>query len=181
MHARLARHLLVAFTLIMTESLMAVETQVVPDSYKLVFGKVVAGDVGSLAQSDGNVLRLCRFTVPNSNYDPIWFNVEAPVPVSPTNLKCNLVSKSLNFGTYSQTLFLFDFQNRLFDPNTAITSTMAKSNFTMTCSAVGSSTKYWSTDHRVRALVRAKCIGMSPVFGWQVEYDKAWFAIGSGP
>lgn len=181
MHARLVRHFFVALTLILTESLMAIETQIAPDTLKMVFGKVVSGDVSSLSFSDESTLRICRFTVPNNSYDPIWFNVEASMPSSPTNLKFSLISKGLNVGNYSQTLYLFDYQSRLFDPNTAVTSTVAKVNFTMVCRAAGNSAKYWSTDHRVKALVRARAIGLSPVFSWQLEYDRAWFSTGSGP
>lgn len=155
--------------------------QVSPTTVTVVYGRVVAGDVNGISTVDGITLKLSKFVVPVVPVDPVTFRVESNLPAVPTSLAFHLIGRAVHFGTYTQSLNLYDWNRNLFDPLTNVTSPLLPTDGEMVCQHIGDVSKFYRvSDLRVWALVRVRAIGFTPVNNWQVEYDRAWFEMDTG-
>ncbi|MCW5936589.1 MAG: hypothetical protein KIT11_04705 [Fimbriimonadaceae bacterium] len=88
----------------------AAAEKAVPDNFVIRLGRLDAGNVASLAQSDGNVLRVCKFIVPNQSVDPVNVEVGAPTTVSnPSSLEMHYRNRMQTTGSFRVALELRDF------------------------------------------------------------------------
>lgn len=159
------------------------QAQVSPNVMTVLFGRVVAGDVGSLSASgEEHVLRMTWLNVPNLSVDPVSFRLEAKLPFRPVSMSFSITSRSVQAGMFRQTLNLYDWTKNLFDPFTNVNGPMYRTFTDMACHAPGDVGRYVRAgDNKVMALVRARPVGPVAVAGWEVEYDTAAFTIVSGP
>ena len=165
-----------AAALLVAGSSSAAPMEVAPSTVTVVYGKVLSGTAHSLAFDDGETLNICKFFVPNVPVDPVTFRVETNLPMDASSLAFHITGRAVNFGTYTQSLNLFDWNRGVFDPSTNVTSPLTRAASEMVCFNQGDVSKYVrSTDRRVWALVRVRATGFTPVNNWQAEYERAWF------
>jgi hypothetical protein len=158
------------------------QVNVPPNAVTLLFGKVEAGNVASLAAPDSDVLRMTWFSVPNNSVDPVNFRVEGKLPFRPVGMTFNLTSRAVHAGMFRQSLNLYDWTKNLFDPLSNVNGPMHMNFTDMQCPAQGDVGRYVrASDNKVMALVRARPVGPVAVLQWEVEYDAASFTIVSGP
>lgn len=182
MLVRLSRGLALA-VLCPTLASWGMAQQIVPvNAVTVVYGRAVSGSVRELTDLDGAFYRFSRFTLPNVPVDPITLRFEARLPSVPTQLSFHIFGRNVAFGSYSQSLNLFDWTKNVFDPFTNVTGPLSQAGVGMVCTTFASPSNYMrTTDNKAMALVRVRVSGPTPVLYWEVEYDQAWFEVQTGP
>jgi hypothetical protein len=148
----------------------------VPASFTINFGRLDAGSATSLAADDGDVLRVCRFVVPNLSVPPVRVVLDGSTTLaSVANLRFQMRSRMASSGSFSQELELFDFV--LGDYRDARTETVGTSFATRMVIAGGEVASYRGASGALRARYSIRKTGPSAVAAWCHEVDSAsWVA-----
>ncbi|QYK56809.1 MAG: hypothetical protein KF733_04830 [Fimbriimonadaceae bacterium] len=147
---------------------------IAPNSFTVRLGRLDSGNVASLANVDGDALKVCKFIVPNQFVEPINVEVNGTAPGNnPTDLKFEMVAKMDTTGAFSQTLDLYDFQTNAFDSNDVRTDSINTTYATRTLTATGNLGRYFSAGNAVRARYRIKQTGPAGASIWCHQADQA--------
>ncbi|MBS1715551.1 MAG: hypothetical protein JST30_14580 [Armatimonadetes bacterium] len=146
---------------------------VFPAAATVNIGWLALGDYFSFSANDGDVFRVCKFTVPNLQVPPVQVTLSAFSPnATYTKLSLAAVSRAMVSGLFRQTLELYDFRRGDYDPTDVRTDPMTRQWRSDELEATGDIKRYIRTDRLVRARYSVRCIGPSSVPGWCVEHDQ---------
>jgi hypothetical protein len=149
-----------------------------PTSILLELGRIDAGNVNSLLTSgDGNVLRVCRFLVPNQQVAPITFRVNATLSgTSPLGALRFLVrSRMVDAGSFSQTLDMFNWVTNAFDLTDVATAGLNTTFSYRSVIGTGALSRYLSGTRQMTGRIRVRQTGPAAVVNWCGEFDHAYF------
>lgn len=151
-----------------------------PSSFTVSLGRHDAGDVVSLRATDGNVLRVCKFIVPNSVVPPINVTVDGTSPVATAaSLQWLFASKMQHAGAFSQTLEFWNWQTAAWDTadrrTDAVTTTLVERSLPGT-GALSRLLDPGTGNLRCRYTV--KSTGPTAVSAWCHETDRAVWLLG---
>ncbi|MCW5936244.1 MAG: hypothetical protein KIT11_02930 [Fimbriimonadaceae bacterium] len=150
---------------------------VVPDAFQVLLGKTSAGNLTSLAATDGNTLRVCKFLVPNLVVPPIQVQIEgtAPLPFI-SDLKLQATARMVHVGSFLQTLELWNWTTNNWDTVDKRTDTVTTTMATRELATSGNKLRYvQSGTLKMRARYSVKQSGPSSVTLWCHEADRtAW-------
>jgi hypothetical protein len=151
--------------------------RMVPDSFTIRFGRQDAGNNGSLAQPDGNPLRMCRFIVLNQSTAPVTVEVNGTSPVAlPLFLEFQTVSRTSTSGSFTETLDMYDHVADAFDAVDARTFAISTNYDRRAVFGTGSLARYVGPGNALRARFRIRQTGPAASFSWCAEHDvAAWF------
>lgn len=151
-----------------------------PTAFTVTLGQRQTGDLTSFRSTDGNVMRVCKFVVPNQSVAPVQVTVEAnaPVPVSST-LAFSTNSRMASAGSFSQQLELWNWAGNGWDATDTRTDAV---NTTMTqrdLAATGNLARYYQNGtFLLRARYQVRKTGPSAVSAWCHEMDRAVWVLG---
>lgn len=148
---------------------------VAPSSFTVNLGQVNTGNVASLSADDGNVLRICKFIVPNQQVAPVTVQIDGSAPVtSATGLKLEFRSRMQSSGVFSLTLDLWNWSTNNWDTTNVLTTGTNTSFVLNTLTATGSISNFLrSSDGALRARYRVRQTGPSSAILWCQETDRA--------
>lgn len=153
---------------VVVDAICTRRTIVMPDGLVLRFGRIDAGNVASLLADDGDVLRVCRFIVPNTTVPPVQVEIGASGS-SLTNLlslSLKVKSRMATAGSFRQTIEHFDFSQasfgsglntQPFPPTFAVYNVSALGNLGNYLGPNGSLRGRWSIVQTGPAAVSAWC------------------------
>jgi hypothetical protein len=154
---------------------LVVRARRVPRSFTVRFGRVDAGDVGSLGSQDGNVLRICRFITPNLVVAPITIEVNSTAPGSSASvIRYTQYARMITSGSFSQELDMFNFSTNAFGATSgpqAITTSFG-SQFVQVSTGANS---YIGTGNAVRARYQIRKTGPAAAAVWCHATDHAYW------
>jgi probable HAF family extracellular repeat protein len=153
------------------------EIEVEPDSLRVVRGKTLSGDLDSLQDIDGDVLRLARYVVPNQNVAPVSFEVEATLPAEAMNLWVQSYGQMVTQGSFEQSLSLYDWTVGSFDSDDEGRKPFGRAPLRLESLARGNLARYVRSDRKVRARVEVRSSGPSARPVWECEHDFVGFRM----
>ena len=146
---------------------------VVPSSFTVNLGRLDAGNVASLATTDSNVLRVCRFIVPNQSVAPVTVEVNAVAPIgSASALEVLIRSRMTSSGLFSQTLDLFNWTTNTWDTVDTRTDSMSTAFTDRTLVGSGTLSRLLRADGALRMRYRARSTGPVASQSWCHEVDR---------
>ncbi len=153
--------------------------RVAPDTFTVRLGRVARGTEWSLAEPDGDALRLCKFVVPNATTPPI--NVEFDGWTSLANpgaLRFRTLTRTTSSGAFSGTVELWDWILGRWDPADAATGTLGPAYRQIEAIGTGALSRYvQDRTGSVRARLRVRTTGVVASQAWCADVDQAvWFA-----
>ncbi|MCW5939018.1 MAG: hypothetical protein KF884_04245 [Fimbriimonadaceae bacterium] len=158
--------------------LLPTEIEVEPESLRVRLGRVLAGDLDSLQDIDGDVLRVARYVVPNQTVAPVTFDVEATLPATPMNLWAQTYGRMATQGSFEQTLSFFDWGLNQFDTTDAGRGEISVSQMSLETVARGDIGRFVrSSDRAVRARIEVKATGPTANPLWESEHDFVGFRM----
>lgn len=148
---------------------------VVPTSYTINLGQLNAGSVASLAADDGNVLRICKFIVPNQTVAPITVQLDGTSQaLTATSMKLEFKNRMQTAGLFSVTLDLWNWGTNNWDATNVLTAGVNTTFSTQTLNVTGALSQFLrSSDGAVRARYRIRQTGPSTGTIWCHETDRA--------
>ncbi len=149
-------------------------------SVRVNLGRLDEGDVTSLANVDGKVLRVCRFIVPNTLTDPINVTVESGSQAvsSITDLKFRVRTRMAQSGSFSQTVELFDWTTNSFTTGDSVTFVVNRTFQDVVLQATGNVSRYLQAGtNALRARYRVRATGPVGASNWCNEHDAAFWVL----
>lgn len=141
-----------------------------PDSFQVTFGRRDAGNVGSLAGDDGDVLRVCRFIVPNTLVAPVDVTVRAAAQsATARSVRAYGRSRMATSGAFREEVDVLD-ANGAAAGSSSRTVTTTEAGFSALAMAGGPS--LIDASGNVRARVRVRKTGPSAGAQWCYELDQ---------
>ncbi len=146
---------------------------VVPSSITVNLGRIDAGSVASLATTDGNVLRVCRFVVPNQTVAPVTVQVNGTAPVgSTTALEVFVRSRMSVTGLFTQNLEVFNWVTNTWDTVDTRTDNSTTTFADRVLLGSGDLTRLLRTDGSLRVRYRVRNTGPAASPTWCHEVDR---------
>ncbi|MCW5937481.1 MAG: hypothetical protein KIT11_09270 [Fimbriimonadaceae bacterium] len=148
-----------------------------PTGFVTRLGRVDAGNVGSLAADDGNVLRVCKFIVPNQAVDPV--NVEVftvTTRTNPSSLTAEVKSRMQTTGAFRQRMQFLDTTNNTWVNDLDNVKNTSFSTSTLTGTAPFS--RYVAGNNRVTMRYTIRQTGPAGASLWCHEVDFVKFTVG---
>lgn len=146
---------------------------VVPSSITVNLGRIDAGTVASLAAIDGDVLRVCRFVVPNQTVAPVTVQVNGNAPIgSASALEVHVRSRMSVTGQFTQNLEMFNWVTNNWD---AVDTRTDNSNTTFADRVLigsGDLTRLLRSDGSLRVRYRVRNTGPTASPTWCHEVDR---------
>lgn len=153
--------------------------QVQPDSFTLRLGRIDAGNLASLQNIDGNVMRICRFLVPNALSSPVTVEVEGTSPtLTPTLIRFRTYGRMANTGAFGETLDLYDWSLGAFSTTAVNTSAIGTNNRIVVVSGDAPVGRFVNAQGKVRGRFRVRQTGPTSTAAWCFEADQAVFIVG---
>ncbi len=144
-----------------------------PDSVAVRLGRLDAGNAASLANVDGNALRVCRFIIPNQQVAPVTVEVNGTAPSSTASaLEVVSLSRMTVNGLFSQTLDLFDWSIAGFSPVDFRTDSINTTYQTRSLNATGNVSRYIGAGNALVARYRIRQTGPAASPSWCSEHDQ---------
>lgn len=143
-----------------------------PTHLAVQFGRVDSGTVASLAADDGNVLRVCRFVVPNTLVPPVQFEVEARnTPMGTLDaLQMEVKSRMTSAGSFAQQLEMFDYSANAYRDST-LTSPFGTAFGVRQVDATPPVAGYLSPSKDLKGRLSVRKTGPSAVAIWCMEVE----------
>ncbi|QYK57753.1 MAG: hypothetical protein KF884_09360 [Fimbriimonadaceae bacterium] len=151
-------------------------TTSVPSLFRVVYGRTDTGNAASLSAIDGNVLRICRFLVPNQQVAPVTVEVESTTPVTdPASVAFQTVARATSAGNFTETLDLFDWQaNQFVDPaNSSLDTTFRLAEAKSSVNA----SRFIGAGGALKARYQVRANGPTAVPSWCIEHDRASWLV----
>jgi len=142
-----------------------------PTSFSALLGRIEGGNNASLAGIDGDLLRVCKFIVPNNQVAPVTVEVTSSVPAVPQYLSLLSVSRMTTAGVFQQTLDMFDFAGSGFNSGDARTDAITPTFDTRILGATGGTARYVGNANAIKARYRVRRTGPSSSSAWCSEHD----------
>jgi photosystem II stability/assembly factor-like uncharacterized protein len=150
----------------------------VPVSFRVVYGRTEAGNVASLGAIDGNLLRVCRFMVPNQQVAPVTVEIEGSTTITdPASVAFRTVARAPSGGSFAETLDLFDWQAGQF-VNPSVSALEPSFRLAETKTAVAAS-RFVGAGGALKARYQVRATSPTAVPSWCVEHDQAVWHITS--
>ncbi len=151
-----------------------------PSSFTVSLGRKDAGDVVSLRSTDGNVLRVCKFIVPNSVVPPINVTVDGTSSVtSAATLQWLFASRMQHAGAFSQTLEFWNWQASTWDTTDRRTDSVTTTLVERSLAGTGSLARLLDpATGNLRCRYTVKSTGPTAVSAWCHETDRAPWLLG---
>ncbi|MBS1721802.1 MAG: hypothetical protein JSS66_02220 [Armatimonadetes bacterium] len=163
-----------SFTLYGTPS----QYQLAPTSFTVNLGRVDRGNLASLAQQDGDALRVCRFIVPNQQFAPVAVQLDTTCPVnSASSISFRAVSRMQQPGLFSQTLDCWNWSTNNWDGVDLRTDPVDTTTTTRELVGTGDLSRLLRSDGALRARYRVRQTGPASAFAWCHEMDQAVWTI----
>jgi hypothetical protein len=158
--------------------MLPTEIEVEPQGLRVRLGRVLAGDLDSLHELDGDVLRVARYVVPNQTVAPVTFEVEASLPEAPMNLWVQSYGKMASQGSFEQTLSFFDWTQNQFDASDAGRAEITRNQKLLESVARGNIRRFVRDgDLAVRARIEVRATGPTANPVWESEHDFVGFRM----
>lgn len=150
---------------------------VVPDDMQVFRGRVDLGDPSSLAEDDGDVLRLCRFFVVNAVDPPIQVEVRGSTAMAePSGLSVAVTSRMVANGAFSQQLIMID-ENGVQSPTVRRTDALATVKKHVRLVATGNPADFVAADGRLRLRINIRQTGPTTTLNWCSEFDRVVWTV----
>ncbi|MCW5937468.1 MAG: hypothetical protein KIT11_09200 [Fimbriimonadaceae bacterium] len=153
---------------------------IAPTTFTVSLGRLASGNLASLQSTDGNMLRVCKFIVPNLVVPPVQVQVDsASQPnLTPSLVKFRVTSRMGTTGLFSQTLDMFDWAGNRFDPvdtSTTVSNTTLKTDY---ATSSGSAARYVRTGSgTLRGRYQIRQTGPASALLWCQETDQAQWLV----
>lgn len=152
--------------------------KVLPETMNVNLGRVTSGNVRSLFYTDGDVLRVCRFIVPNQNAAPVTVEVQGTsMYPSLSALTFHVNSRSATNGLFAQILDLYDYSTSSYSTVDTRTDTLNTTYAVRDLAATGNIARYLGPNQELKARFRVKQTGPSALSLWCSEFDEANFTV----
>jgi|GEM_PF-5040674 len=150
-----------------------------PSSFTVNLGKLTQGNLASLANDDGNALRVCRFIVPNQQVAPVTVQINGTASIlSCSALKLTVKSHMVHAGLFSQTLDLFNWNTNDWDIADNRTDNVNTTYTTVDLNGTGNLSRLLRpSDGALRARYRVRQIGPAATYQWCHEVDQAVWIV----
>lgn len=152
--------------------------QINPTSVTVRLGRLDAGSVALIGDIDGQVLRVCKFIVPNTLVAPITVEVDGTSPIAaPSALSFRTFGRMSTTGLFSQTLDMYDWTITGFSATAVTTSNIAN---TFRAAGVGADapvSRFVSGSNQVRARYRIRQTGPAGSSAWCFDLDQAIWLV----
>ena len=151
--------------------------QINPDTVTVRLGQITSGSVAQISDIDNQVLRVCKFIVPNQVVAPITVEVEGTSPLAtPAEMQFRTYSLMSVSGVFSQTVDLYDWSISAFSTTTANTTSINTTYKPIGVSANTPVARFVNGSNRVRARYRVRQTGPASSSFWCNDLDQAvWF------
>ncbi len=150
---------------------------VAPDSFSALLGRVETGNTTSLADTDGDVLRVCKFIVPNQNAAPVTVEVFGTLPDLPQYISLYTNSRMTVSGVFQQILDLYDFAGSGYATGDTRSDTITTTLTSRKLDATGAVDRYLGTGNTVRARYRIRQTGPAANSVWCAEHDQVGWIV----
>ncbi|MCC6403804.1 MAG: hypothetical protein IT207_07320 [Fimbriimonadaceae bacterium] len=152
-------------------------TEIAPTSFRTIYGRLDSGWHGSLAEIDLDVLRHCRFLVPNSTALPIEIEVTGQTSIAvPTRVKARLLGRVLNLGGYRHAVLQYNFSSGAYEDYALGNATTEFSSVVSDSILSGNHAAKVSQSGELRARYRLWKVNPSAVARYCYEADQfIWF------
>ncbi|MCW5938343.1 MAG: hypothetical protein KF884_07670 [Fimbriimonadaceae bacterium] len=146
-----------------------------PNAVQVFRGRVNGGNLASLAEEDGDVLRVCRFIVLNAVEAPVQMELTGTTTVtSPTGLSVALTSKMATSGSFRQEMVLVD-KNGAQSPTERRTDNLGSILKHVRLTVSGDPSDFVKADGTVKLRVNVRPLGPTAVLSWCYDIDRvAW-------
>jgi len=162
-------------TLIESLRLLPSQVVVVPASFTVNLGRVNSGNVSSLAFDDGNVLRVCKFLVPNQQVAPVTVQIDGTSSQAVASaLRLEFRSRMQSAGSFGLTLDLWNWSTNNWDTTNVLTTSVNTTFSLSTLNTQGAISQFLrGSDGALKARYRVKQTGPSVANLWCHETDRA--------
>jgi hypothetical protein len=154
---------------------LVVRARRVPTSFSVTYGQVNAGNNASLGAQDGNVLRICRFIVPNLLVAPVTVVVNGTAPGSTASvIRYNQYARMVTSGSFTQELSMFNWVTNSYAATGGqqVINTSFSTQFVQVSS---SASNYIGTGNAVRSQYQIRKTGPAAAFAWCHEVDHIYW------
>lgn len=145
---------------------------VAPDTFLPNLGRTDVGNVGSLAGADSNVLRICRYFVPNVLVPPVNYQVTATLSQAPQYISMFSVSRMDSAGSFKETLEMFDYSVGTYLPADSRADVVTNSFNTRKLDVTGSASRFVGPGNVVKARRKVEATGFVAKYAWCHEQDQ---------
>ncbi|MBS1722022.1 MAG: hypothetical protein JSS66_03325 [Armatimonadetes bacterium] len=153
-------------------------TRTAPSNTTVRLGKIASGNNASLAATDGDVLRVCKFIVPNQSVAPINVEVTGTSAVAnPSELVFRTRIRAAHNGQLQLKLDMYDYSIANFGATDTSTTLLNTAFAEQEAVGTGSLARYIGPGNEVKARFRVTATGPVSVQLWCIEADKAVWLI----
>lgn len=149
-----------------------------PNDLQVFRGRIDAGDAASLAEDDGEVLRMCRFIVLNSSEPAIQMEVRGTATyLNPSRVSVAVKSKMVTSGAFTQQLIMVD-ENGVQSSTVRRTDSLGLSEALIRLTTDTDAGDFVGPDGTVRLRINIRQVGPVATSIWCAEFDRvAWTVV----